>query len=252
MFERYKSNHLFAGLGIFLIVLTAIFISMGPVPQDIDYHNFADRRTIWGIRNFWNVVSNAPFAVVGIIGTNFCCRHKPEGALLAWTVFFIGVLFVPLGSAYYHLMPNNHTLVWDRLPMTISFMALFTALLSEAIDLNLEKKLLIPAITIGIASVVYWVLVDDLRPYGVVQFGSLAALPFIYIFSRLKYPGRSWLMHGLVFYILAKVCELADSAIFSLAGGVISGHSLKHMLAAVSTLAIYQMLKSRPLEFRQI
>ncbi|MEE9395892.1 MAG: ceramidase domain-containing protein [Methylococcales bacterium] len=249
-FERYKSPYLFAGLGIFLIVLTIIIIAIGPIPQDNDYHNFADNRTILGIQNFWNVISNVPFAIVGIIGINMCFRYKLEGALFSWGVFFTGILFVPIGSAYYHLFPNNQTLVWDRLPMTISFMALFAALLSEAIDLNLEKKILIPSLIIGIASVVYWVLADDLRPYGVVQFGTLAALPFIYFFSTLKYPGRDWLMYGLVFYISAKVFELADSAIFSLFGGAISGHSLKHVVAAASTFAIFEMLKSRRLELR--
>jgi hypothetical protein len=46
----------------------AILPLLPPIPQDPSYHQFADQRTLLGIPNFWNVVSNLPFVLVGAIG----------------------------------------------------------------------------------------------------------------------------------------------------------------------------------------
>jgi hypothetical protein len=48
-----------------LALVAAIFLP--PVPQDLRYHSFADRRTLWGVANFWNVVSNLPFLMVAFV-----------------------------------------------------------------------------------------------------------------------------------------------------------------------------------------
>jgi hypothetical protein len=45
-------------------------------------------------------------------------------------------------------------------------------------------------------------------------------------------------------YALAKIFEIADRSIFKI-GGIISGHSLKHLVAAVFAYWIYRMLKLR-------
>ena len=39
-----------------------------PISQDQGYHHFADQRTLFGVPNFWNVVSNLPFMAVGSVG----------------------------------------------------------------------------------------------------------------------------------------------------------------------------------------
>ena len=217
---------------------------MAPIPQDPAYHNFVDQRAMLGIPNCLDVLSNLAFAVVGFLGLRFCLSHPLGPARTAWTTMFIGVLFVSVGSAYYHVSPNNSSLVWDRLPMTVAFMSLFTALLVEFFRASFAKWLL-PAIVIGIASVVYWRYTDDLRPYVWVQFVPLVTLPVILSLSRGTY-NRSWLLLvALVWYALAKVAETFDEQIFVLLQGTVSGHTLKHLAAAAGSYAVLYMLKTR-------
>src|SRR6185295_8964248 len=109
----------------------------------------------------------------------------------AWAVFFAGTVLVAFGSAYYHWRPDDAALLWDRLPMTIAFMALFVALLSEHIDERLDRKLLVPAIAIGIASLVWWRYAHDLRLYAWVQFAPLIAIVYLFFAYSARYTHRS-------------------------------------------------------------
>ncbi len=143
---------------------------LDPIAQDVKYHSFADQNTLLGIPNFWNVLSNLPFLITGLWGLRIIVKQK---APIAMVVFFIGIILVGPGSAYYHWNPNNITLIWDRLPMTIAFTSFFIWILSIFISDKI-KKALIPALLVGAASVVYWAMVDDLRFYAWVQFGSYA------------------------------------------------------------------------------
>jgi len=56
-----------AVLAIVLVAIVAIFL-LQPIPQSEAYHNFADKRALFGIPNFLNVVSNLLFLVVGALG----------------------------------------------------------------------------------------------------------------------------------------------------------------------------------------
>src|SRR5215472_12695351 len=49
-----------------IAVLAMLFVP--PIHQDPAYHHFADQRTLFGIPNFFNVVSNLPFLFVAIWG----------------------------------------------------------------------------------------------------------------------------------------------------------------------------------------
>lgn len=227
-----------------LILLVSLFQITDPIPQDLNYHLLADTRQWLNIPNFANVISNTPFAVIGLLGLFFYAEINSE-ATLSWSIFFIGLIFVAIGSGYYHLNPNNQSLVWDRLPMTISFMGLFVALLIENVP-GLSEKLILPvAILLGLSSVIYWHYTDDLRFYGIMQFAPLAAIPVILYRFNGCYSHRQYLIYGLLFYILAKVFEFADKFIFEHSGELLSGHTIKHLLAAAATFYIYLMLKER-------
>jgi hypothetical protein len=229
-----------------LLVLPLIgILSAGPIAQHERFDALADNRTLFGIPNFANVVSNLPFLIVGIAGL-LLHRHRPVvGAWIAWRWFFIGVGLICLGSAYYHLIPNHATLVWDRLPITVAFMALFVALLSEHVDRRLERYLLWPAIFIGMASVGWWHVSGDLRPYLWVQLAPLLAIPLVLLLYRSPFTHRGYLLYGLGLYALAKVAEFYDRPLLDITGGALSGHSLKHLLAAASVACVYLMLARR-------
>ena len=230
---------------IMMIMIPVSFVAvlfLNPIPQDPEYHRFADDRLLWGVPNLWNVLTNLPFLLVGIIGIRFCYRTKLALARTSWAVFFVGVALVSFGSAYYHIDPNHTTLFWDRLPMTVAFMSLLIAILVEFIDPAYERVGLPLAISVGVAAILYWLVVDDLRFYAWVQFAPLACIPIILIVVRTPGANISYLFAGLALYFLAKVAEFYDHEIYALLDGALSGHSLKHVLAGTATLAIYVKL----------
>lgn len=230
---------------ILIAPLAYLLLLHAPIPQDKGYHVFADARTCLGIRNFGNVASNLAFLLVGAIGALWCMRNLRAGARLSWIIFFAGVALVFVGSGYYHATPNDDTLVWDRLPMTLAFMGLFAALVGEHLGPQFERPVLIPALVIGIASVFWWRYTDDLRVYVWVQGAPLLAIPFVLAMFPARYTHRSYLLYGLAFYALAKVAELYDRDTYALTSQWISGHSVKHLLAAGAPLMLLLMLQRR-------
>jgi len=225
------------------LLILAIFTSTDPVPQDLVYHILSDQRQWFTVPNFANIISNLPFATIGLSGLFLALKNKEIS--ISWYLFFIGLFFVALGSSYYHLQPNNQTLVWDRLPMTICFMSLFSALCAENISSRYEKVILPVAISLGLSSVIYWHYTNDLRFYALIQFGALLSIPLILSFYKSQYSHRHYLLYGLLFYFLAKVFELNDNLIFELTNHLLSGHTIKHLLAAAATYCVYLMLKKR-------
>jgi hypothetical protein len=226
---------------ISIIAFVGVFFIQS-IAQDLSYHNFVDDHSIFDIPNFWNVASNIPFLIVGVLGLwQFKRFILIENMRIAYWLLFFGLIMVAFGSGYYHLDPNNHTLVWDRLPMTVAFMSLFVIIVSEFIDERIGKFIFFPFLFLGIGSVLYWQWNDDLRFYALVQFLPIILMPIIifkYTSKFSKVFGYWWL---LLAYVLAKVFEYYDSQIFNLCAGIMSGHSMKHFIAA---LGMYILLRS--------
>jgi hypothetical protein len=169
--------------------------------------------------------------------------------------FFSGIFLTAIGSSYYHLQPTTETLLWDRLPMAISFMAFFSIILSEYVLTNHRNAALYQLLFLGLISVTYWYKTEqegmgDLRLYAFVQFLPMLLLPLILILFRSE--GRFSLYYWgiIIFYGLAKLCEYYDQEIFTLTR-FISGHSLKHYLAACAPL-IYLIKVSNELIFYDV
>ena len=234
-------------LTVIVVGSLALMLFRPPFGQNPQYHNFADRRAFFGIPNFLDVASNLPFFIVGIVGLAICLRHRLGKMRNAWIVLFAGITLVSVGSAFYHLHPNNETLVWDRLPMTIGFMGLFVAVSGEYISPRLGVLLLGPALLLGFASVVYWHWSDDLRLYVWVQLVSLLMIPVVMVLYRTGYSHQWMLLMALGWYALAKISEVFDVEIFGLSGGLVSGHTIKHLLSALGCLTIVWMLQRRKL-----
>ena len=205
---------------------------LDPIHQDPAYHQFVDVRSWLGIPNAWNVLSNLPFVIVGLVALQWLAHQRVPHRKM-WIVFFFGIILTGFGSAYYHWNPTNDTLVWDRLPMTISFMAFFSALVAERVSNRVGNWLFVPLLAIGISSVDYWHVTDDLRLYVLVQFGPLLLIPVILATRPAKYLRTCDVVIVLGWYVAAKVLEQADAWVYSW-GGVVSGHALKHFAAAAA------------------
>jgi hypothetical protein len=237
---------------ICLLVFSAMFF-VKPIPQDEAYHNFADQREIFGIPNFWNVISNIPFFLVGLIGTIAGIKKKWVGfdtpAYGAYLLFFIGVGFIGLGSAYYHLNPNTSALFWDRLPMALSFMAFFSLIITEHLNEKLGRVMLWPLIVLGCGSVLYWHWSEqsgsgDLRPYVLVQFLPIVLISFMVITRQSLFTRTKDLYIVLLWYLGAKLAEHFDGLLYALTK-VLSGHTLKHFLGALAAYWLLRMLRLR-------
>ncbi len=237
-----KREHIGYGLLLLFGILALLgMLSLAPIEQNQAYHNFIDNRTFFGISNFWNVTSNMLFMIIGLMGL-LRLRTFSESKS-QYSFFFLGVFLVSIGSGYYHLNPNDTTLIWDRLPMTIAFMALFSIIISECIDDKKGRLLLLPLLLIGFLSVFYWVQADDLRPYLLVQFYPMLAIPVILIFFQSRYNSVAGYWILLLAYLVAKILEYFDEQIYDSLG--LSGHSLKHIVAAFGIYILLYTYKNR-------
>jgi len=197
------------------------------------------------------------FLIVGLLGMKFVmssATREPAfvDARERWPyfIFFLGVALTAFGSAWYHLNPNDARLVWDRIPMAIGFMALIAAVIAERIGVKLGFSLIVPLAALGVASVLYWSVTQshgrgDLRAYVLMQFGSLLVLVLLLALFPPRYTRGADFIISLGIYALAKVFEAADRSIYSSLHGIVSGHTLKHVAAAISAYLILRMLQLR-------
>jgi hypothetical protein len=251
-----------ASLGLLVLltfVVAAICCFLPRIPQPLSYHQFADRRDLFGIPNFGDVASNLPFAVVGIWSLIFLWRSNSSPAAgnfierreqWPYLFVFVGLLLAAFGSSWYHLNPNNSTLVWDRLPMTITFVGMVAAVIMERISLRLGLWLLPILLLVGLGSVLQWNWSEmrgagDLRFYAAVQAYSVLVVLMAFLFPSRYTQSRDL---GLVvgFHALAKALETWDKPIFA-ALHVVSGHTLKHLAAAAAGYCILRMVEKREL-----
>ena len=241
---------------VIALLVTGLTFTFPPIAQNPAYHDFADKRECLGIPNFGDVMSNLPFLFFGLMGVGAAVYSARSGLFtmngerIPWQVFFVGAFLVGFGSGYYHWEPNNHTLVWDRLPMTLAFMSFFSVVIMERLN---EKGGLVflPVLLIaGAASVFYWDHTEslghgDLRPYALVQFLPMLLLPLMFWLLPARYSGLKYLGYALLWYVLAKVLEHFDRGVFAMTGEVISGHTLKHISASIAVLMMVLYVKRR-------
>jgi len=244
--------------GIAALVAVVAFVAP-PHAQPEEYHRFADQRAMLGIPNLLDVASNLAFLVVGAMGLGFVLwgrradggspfAHASEG--WAWGVAFAAVALTCCGSAYYHWAPDSPRLAWDRLPMAVGFMCIVAAIVGERISTKAGPRLIVPLALVGAGSVWYWRWsaghgFENLNPYGAVQFGSALIIMVIIALFPARYTRSVDLLGAAVLYALAKATEHFDGQIFNATGGVVSGHTIKHLLAALAVLWVLRMLRLR-------
>ena len=247
-----KRDLLLIGLTLLAVAL-ALFLPAMPQPRE--YHDFADKREAYGIENFLDVVSNLTFALVGAIGLWLVLRPRTCFATpaerLPYLVFCIGVLMTAAGSCYYHLKPNNETLFWDRLPMTIAFMSLISAQIVDRVNVRAGLLALGPMLLVGVGTVVYWIVTErqgrgNVMPYVVLQAYAVFVLLKLAAMHPSRYTHGNAIYAVFAGYLLAKVFEHYDRQIFEFTGAV-SGHTLKHVVAGLAGLPVAYMLWRRRL-----
>lgn len=240
---------------LFGICLAAVIATLlAPrIPQDPAYHLFADQNSLLSIPNALNVLSNLIFAWVGIEGLFRLQRPVHMKILdevrIAYMAFFGSLVLIAAGSTYYHWSPDNLSLAWDRLAMTIAFTSFLTILLAERVSLQAAKILFPALLAAGIVSIAYWHYSElagqgDLRFYALVQFLPILLIPLILALFRSRFTRGSDIWWLLAWYLTAKLCEVYDHEIYRWLG-LFSGHSLKHIAAGIGSLVFLRHLRFR-------
>jgi hypothetical protein len=239
-------------LGFAMLAVAGVFI-LPPLVQDTGYHDFADKRAFLGIPNFFDVLSNLPFLIVGASGLIFLKTDWNKEKLFVdasekwlWLALFCALTLTGFGSAYYHYLPDNGRLVWDRLFIALTLMALLSIVMVERMHLSWRVFPLLALYAIG--SVFYWDFteqrgVGDLRPYILAQFFPLAAIPLIMALFPTRHRESRQLIFAFGWYALAKLFEHFDKEIFEMLK--VSGHTLKHLTAGLGAYCLLRYIKCR-------
>lgn len=241
MSRRFLTRTLLVALAVLAVIA---LVMHGPIAQDPAYHRFADTRAFAGVPNAWNVLTNIPFLLVGCWGLVRLPRLEVPRTRAGYAALCVGIAAVAFGSGAYHWAPSDATLVGDRLPMTVAFMAFFALLLDERVVDDDRHRGLAALLLAGVASVAYWTLTADLRPYVLVQFLPMLLVPLILVLRPARWLDTRWLVAALAGYALAKGLEEFDAQVFAALGGV-SGHALKHVVAALAAACIVRAVPAR-------
>ena len=220
------------------LVVTALVLAwLAPIPQPAAYHHYADQRPLFGVAHFWNVASNLPFLILGVMGLRL-------NASLSWRVGFLGVVFVALGSAYYHLAPDDPRLVWDRVPIGIAFAGFYAAVLDEHLALR-SVRWLAGFTLLSMMAVAWWRYSGDLSAWIFVQVGAMLGAALMVALLPGRHGHRRYIMYSLACYAVAKAYEFADHSLRTVTGGLTGGNAFKHLFAAAGVWCFYRMLELR-------
>lgn len=239
----------FAGALLLCVIGTVL---LPAIPQPQGYHAFADARELVGIANFWNVVSNVPIGIAGLVGLIVVMKQPglflEPGENLAYACFFGATLLAAAGSTYYHLAPDDARLLWDRLPIGLATTVLPIAVAADHFGARSTRPLILPALVAGGVSGVYWRMSELAGRGNVVPYLMLQLLAIVAVLILARRPGRYtrgrdlWVVVGL--YGLARLAEIFDAAIYH-TGGLLSGHTYKHLLAALAAAWVLRMIRLR-------
>jgi hypothetical protein len=233
-----------------VVVVAVVAMAMhGPIAQLAHYHEFADARTWFRIPHAADVLSNAAFAAVALWAAARLARPGVRAALGAalpgLALFVAAVALTSAGSSYYHLAPDNARLVWDRVPIALACAGLLDAVHARTHDAAMPWRL--PALAaFALASVAWWAWTEaramgDLRPYLLLQGAPLVLVPLWQAAAHAPRRERLGFAVAIALYVVAKVLEIADAPVLA-ATGFVSGHTLKHLVAALAAAVIVASL----------
>lgn len=226
------------------LLVLALAALLAPALPAAAWHipHFVDGRAWLGVPNTGDVLSNLAFLAMGVWGIErLRARYDaPVGA--SW--FFVGLILTCLGSGFYHLDPDvPQRLVADRLGMAVAFAGFLGIAASERISVRAGEAVLVVMMIAGLLAA--WVAYENLTPWVVVQFGGMAVAVGLALTQ--PRPGALGVPLGgvIFFYVLAKLFELGDVTVFEATGHIVSGHTLKHLAAAMAAWPVISSLRNR-------
>lgn len=235
-----------AGLLLGMAALLALALFGPMLPASAHQHTLADQRALWGIPCALDVLSNLPFAIAGLWGLVTLRRvapgmlDAPSRALAS--LFFAGLVCTAAGSALYHWQPQDAGLLWDRLGMVLPFAGLLGLAAASRVSARAGAAAAGTVLLAGPLAVLWWSHSGNLLPWAVVQLGGMLVVLALACLPRRDGALALHLGAVMALYALAKLFEAADHAVFEATGQAVSGHSLKHVLAAAAAWPVLAAL----------
>ncbi len=249
------------------LVVALLVACFGPaVAQHAHYHAFADQRTGWGVPFAMDVLSNLPFAVAGVWGLIALQRMpadtlsstqpisyarapsvaQPRAQHALAALFFMGLLATAACSSFYHWQPDNAGLAIDRLGMVVAFAGLLGLAVADRISGRAGLATAATVLALGPLSVMVWATSGNLLLWVMLQGGGMLLMVLLAFCRPTRKPiAGAWgipLAAVVALYALAKVLELGDHQMFEWTRGLVSGHSLKHAVAALAAWPVIEVM----------
>jgi hypothetical protein len=242
---KYENAEQYLLIAIVMLLLVAV---LGPVVlQPVHQHDFADQRFFGYLPNAADVLSNLPFALWGLAGFMTLQVVKLNRTMVGLSaLFFIGLIVTAFASSWYHLELNNAGLMIDRLGMTVAFAGLLGLAAADRVSLRAGVILSGSTLALGSLSVWVWSLSGNVLPWVVLQFGGMSLVLWFATHPPLQGThGGLAVRWGVVIliYAFAKVFEFADHAVYDFTAHIISGHSLKHIIASFAAWPVLSAIK---------
>jgi 1-acyl-sn-glycerol-3-phosphate acyltransferase len=217
-------------------------------PTDLqNYLHFADQRMLVGLPQAMDTLSNLPFAIAGLVGLFTLKGRAPSLEKRFGLLFFLGLIATSIFSSWFHQNPTEPLrLAADRFGMLIAFTGIVGLACSYYVSRNLAYVVATSTASLGIIGIYSALHYDSITVWAITQLGSLALLLALGIRARLN-PGNEKSL-GLLFlgvvYAAAKAFEMADQPVFIWTEQIISGHSLKHIVASLAAWPILQFFRT--------
>ncbi len=232
-----------------LLLVSAALVGVAvaaPAVLAADAHGFADQRAFFGILYALDVLSCIAFGLAGLAGL-FLLWRAPARALgnvqrAMGLLFFGGLVLVALGAASYHLDPNDATLAGERYCIAVAIAGLLGLAAAGRVSERAGACLGIGLLAAGLLSVHAWATGGNLLPWLVLQAGSVVTLWWLAALCRHEHALGIDFVLVLVAYGAARLLDLNDAAIFEATGHLVSGHTLKHVVAALAAWPVLTAL----------
>jgi hypothetical protein len=244
---------------VFAVLLLYLLLRWvaGPLPQWLDYHDFADTRVLGFVPRAGDVLTNLAILAAGLWSASLrhrVCVSRDERP--AFRLLVAGAILTAFGSAYYHWDPSNARLVWDRLPLALLLTAIVSLVLADRVTPAFGRAALLPVGSLAVGSVALWGLTEafgrgDLWLYLLVRIGASIGILVLLITRRSRYTVAALVWMAVACDGLETAAEHFDWQIWRLTDGVVSGHNLKHLFAgAVIACVSGWLLQRRPVRTR--
>jgi hypothetical protein len=241
-------NEMLLGLACPVLLIVAL---IGPhIAQPAHIHDYADQRALWGIPCALDVLSNLPFALMGALGLLQLARLPREaldrGQRFCAALFFAGLLVTAVGSSWYHLRADDPGLAVDRVAMSVAFAGLLGLVAATRISGRSGIGLALALLVLAPLSVFVWLFTGNVLAWAVVQFGGLL-LVLLLPATVPPLPGAldvRWML-VVAAYAIAKLFEVADHVVYEATGQLFSGHTAKHVVAALAAWPVLSAIAQR-------